>query len=81
MHAHALNLHVSEETHKWPHTRTLRMTSAQIRNLLDWLHANHIHHVHVDVHKRAYTAQTQQYAVVIYCRDLDAWPTIVITWC
>jgi hypothetical protein len=80
-----MNLHPSEETHRWPHSKTLRMTQGDIQAMEQWFDHNHVTHVHVSVRRRAYTnqgdAQTRKYAVVIHCRDLDAWPAVVLAWC
>lgn len=76
-----MKLHPSEETHKWPHSKTMRMTQSEIHTLENWLQSHDVHHVSVIVRRRAYTSQTKQYAVVVSLRDLHAWPAFVLAWC
>lgn len=73
-------LHESEETHRWPHSRTLRLTSIKIRQMRNWMITQECEHYHIHVRRRAYTAKTGEYAVVVHCRDLTVWPQFVLTW-
>jgi hypothetical protein len=74
------NLHVSEETHKWPHSPTMRLSSTRINSMRAWMHTQSCAAYHMDVKRRSYTATTGEYAVIVRCRDLDVWYQFVITW-
>ena len=73
-------LHASVETHRWPHSRTLRLTNIKIRQIEAWMRTHDCEHYHMSVRRRAYTAATGEYAVVVHCRDLTVWPQFVLTW-
>lgn len=73
-------LHESEETHRWPHTRTLRLSSPQINQIRAWMHEQSCDAYHIHVRRRVNTCATGKYSVIIYCRDLDVWPQFVLTW-
>ena len=73
-------LHESEETHQWPHSRTLRLSSPQINQIRAWMQEQSCTAYHIHVLRRAYTAATGEYAVVVHCRDLIVWPQFVLTW-
>lgn len=73
-------LHKSVETHGWPRSRTLRLSSHQINQVRAWMEEQSCAQYHVSVKRRAYTDTSGEYAVIVYCRDLDVWPQFVLTW-
>ena len=72
--------HHSEETHRWPHTKTMRMTSFELKVMQNWLAENCEHSFYIDVHRRGYTSKTGEYAVIVFCRDLEIWPSFLLAW-
>jgi hypothetical protein len=73
-------LHASVETHNWPHSRTLRLSSNQINQVRAWMSDQSCTQYHIHVKRRAYTLTSGEYAVIVYCRDLDVWPQFVLAW-
>lgn len=73
-------LHDSECTHEWPHTCTMRLLSAEIQAIRNWMLVHECRAYYVSVARRAYTDVTGQYAVIVYCRDLEIWPMFVLAW-
>jgi len=72
------------ETHKWPRTRTVHLSSAGIRSLETWLASNCGHcSWYVDAKKRKFTESTGLYSVVIRVQDdsEELWTLIRLTWC
>lgn len=74
------NLHESVETHRWPHSHTLRLSSHQINQIRAWMRDQSCTQYHNHVKRRAYTHTSGEYAVIVYCRDLDVWRQFVLTW-
>lgn len=72
------------ETHKWPHTRTVHLSSDGIKALRTWLSENCGHcGWYVDVNRRKFTDTTGLYSVVIRVQDdsEELWMLIRLTWC
>lgn len=73
-------LHESVETHRWPHSRTLRLNSSEIQKVRTWMQDQSCTAYHISVRRRVNTWATGKYSVIIHCRDLDVWPQFVLTW-
>jgi hypothetical protein len=73
----------SDETHKWPHTKTIHMSNRAIREMTAWLR-DHCQHCgfYVSVLRRQFTASTGLYSVVVYIQDNneDLWTLFKLTW-
>ena len=71
----------TDETHKWPHTRTLHLTKDDLKKLREWLidKTNRRYYVSVRKTKRAKTEGI--HSVVVYLDDPDAWTLFTLTWC
>lgn len=69
------------ETHKIPHTRTMRMTSDEIKHLRRWLADNTTMQYHVMVRKTKLAKTHGIYSVVVYIADDELWPLFRLTWC
>lgn len=55
------------------------LTHFEIKTLENWLYELEAC-AYVRVKRRGYTDITQKYAVVVYCRNLDVFPVLCLTW-
>lgn len=69
------------EARKWPHTKTMHLTSEQLRDMRAWLRNNATGAHHVQVRKTKRAKQEGIYSVVVYVKDdPTVWTWFNLTW-